>query len=221
VIRVFIADDHAMLRAGLRTLIDGQPDMRVVGEAADGESAERGILKAAPDVAVMDISMPGRDGIKTITRVLKERPRLRVLIFTVHDEPDVVCAALAAGAAGYVEKRAVDTELVAAIRAVAEGRAFLQVTRPDPIQEPSGARRVDPVRGAADVALLSKRERHVLERVAAGHTNREVAEELALSIKSVEAYRARLMNKLGLKTRAELVRYTLECGLLHAPGSSK
>jgi DNA-binding NarL/FixJ family response regulator len=217
-IGVFIADDHAVLRVGLRMLIDGQPDMQVIGEAPDGPSAESGILETNPDVALMDISMPGRDGIETIACILNQRPRTRVLVFTVHDEPGFVRAALSAGAAGYVEKRAIDTELVAAIRAVADGRAFMNVTHPDLVREtvePRGAH------GAGDVALLSVRERQVLQRVAAGHTNREVAEQLHLSIKSVEAYRARVMSKLGLKTRAELVRYTLECGLLRVPPALK
>jgi two-component system, NarL family, response regulator NreC len=221
-IGVFIADDHAVMRVGLRMLIDGQSDMQVVGEAPDGPSAESGVLATNPDVALMDISMPGRDGIETIARILKQRPRIRVLVFTVHDEPGFVRAALSAGAAGYVEKRAIDTELLAAIRAVANGRAFVNVTHADLVRgtsDPSELRR--PPSLAADVALLSARERQVLQRVAEGHTNREVAQELHLSVKSVEAYRARLMTKLGLKTRAELVRYTLERGLLRVPPARK
>ena len=110
-IGVFIADDHAVLRVGLRMLIDGQSDMKFVGEAPDGLSAERGILEQNPDVALMDITMPGRDGIETIASILRQRPLVRVLVFTVHDEPGFVRAALNAGAAGYVEKRAIDTEL--------------------------------------------------------------------------------------------------------------
>jgi len=220
-IGVFIADDHAVLRVGLRMLIDGQPDMQVIGEAPDGPSAESGILETNPDVALMDISMPGRDGIETIACILKQRPRTRVLVFTVHDEPGFVRAALSAGAAGYVEKRAIDTELVAAIRAVADGRAFMNVTHPDLVRETVEPKGAYGAGRTADMALLSVRERQVLQRVAAGHTNREVAEQLALSIKSVEAYRARVMSKLGLKTRAELVRYTLECGLLRVPPALK
>ena len=211
---VFIADDHAVLRVGLRMLIDGQPDMQVIGEAPDGPSAERGILETNPDVALMDITMPGRDGIETIASILKQRPRIRVLMFTVHDEPGFVRAVLGAGAAGYVEKRAIDTELLVAIRAVAEGRTFMNVTHPGLAREAGNAIGASRAGRSAGAAALSTREREVLQRVAEGHTNREVAEQLGLSIKSVEAYRARLMGKLGLKTRAELVRYTLECGLL-------
>jgi two-component system response regulator NreC len=220
-IGVFIADDHAVMRVGLRMLIDGQSDMQVIGEAPDGSSAERGILDKNPDVALMDISMPGRDGIETIASILKQRPRTRVLVFTVHDEPGFVRAALSAGAAGYVEKRAIDTELLAAIRAVANGRAFMNVTHPELVRETSQSESTYGADRTADVRLLSGRERQVLQRVAEGLTNREVAEQLQLSIKSVEAYRARLMSKLGLKTRAELVRYTLECGLLRLPPARK
>jgi len=220
-IGVFIADDHAVMRVGLRMLIDGQSDMRVVGEAPDGASAERGILEKNPEVALMDISMPGRDGIQTIASIAKQRPRIRVLVFTVHDEPGFVRAALSAGAAGYVEKRAIDTELLAAIRAVARGRAFMNVTHPKLVREDSERESTYGADRIADVALLSARERQVLQRVAEGLTNREVAEQLHVSIKSVEAYRARLMTKLGLKSRAELVRYTLECGVLRAPALRK
>lgn len=220
-IGVFIADDHAVMRVGLRMLIDGQPDMRVVGEAPDGAGAEQGILEKNPEVALMDISMPGRDGIQTIASISKQRPRTRVLVFTVHDEPGFVRAALSAGAAGYVEKRAIDTELLTAIRVVASGRAFMNVTYPELVRESSERESTHGADRIADVALLSVRERQVLQRVAEGLTNREVAEQLHVSIKSVEAYRARVMTKLGLKSRAELVRYTLECGVLRAPAPRK
>jgi len=211
-IGVFIADDHAVLRMGLRALIDGQHDMQVVGEAGDGQSAERGILESGPDVAVIDVSMPGQDGIETIRRLFRMRPSTRVLMFTIHDEPGFVQAAVAAGAAGYVEKRAVDSELVAAIRAVAQGRAFMNVSS-HPMGDANAAQGPTPAR-PTDLGLLSRRERDVLERVAEGYTNREVADELGFSIKSAEAYRARAMGKLGLRSRVELVRYSLECGLL-------
>jgi two-component system response regulator NreC len=214
-IRVFVADDHGVLRGGLRALINGQADMEVVGEAADGFAAGAGISQAKPDVALMDISMPACGGLDAIANIKRKRLATRMLVLTVHDEPGYMRAAVAAGAVGYVVKKAVDTELLAAIRAVAQGRTFLYVSA-DPPRRPMRASQPGED-GMASV--LSGREREVLCLVAEGHTNREIADQLGLSVKSVETYRGRLMEKLGLNSRAELVRYALECGFLR-PGKS-
>jgi DNA-binding NarL/FixJ family response regulator len=212
-LRVFIADDHDVLRAGLRALIDREPDMRVVGEAPDGIAAEAGVRETRADVAVLDLSMPGRDGVATTRAVRQTSPSTRVLVFSVHEEPDLVRAALDAGADGYLEKHVADGALVSAIRAVARGRATVEVSTRAALLHPL-APIPDKPRDDAELASLSLRERQVLERVAQGYTNREVSAELGLSVKSVETYRARSMAKLGLATRAELVRFALERGIL-------
>lgn len=215
-IRIFLADDHGVLRGGLRALINAQSDMEVVGDAADGVSAERGILETNPDVAVMDISMPGRGGLETIVAVRQKRSMTRVLVLTVHDEPGYLRAAVQAGALGYVVKSAADTELLAAIRAVACGRAFTDI----PIVSSRVAGRAGETGCTRAIAVLSDREREVLGLVAEGYANREIADALGLCVKSVETYRARVMEKLGLSTRSDLVRFALECGVLAAGKSA-
>lgn len=216
-IRVFIADDHGVLRGGLRALLSTQADMEVVGEATNGRDAQAGIVETRPDVAIMDISMPGGGGIDAIAAVSQRASRTRVLVLTVHGEPGHTRAAMAAGAAGYLTKNAVDSELLAHIRAVAQGRAFIDVSiEPFLAQEVIRPKRANAAATVAPLSMLTGREREVLELVAEGHTNREAAKELDLSVKSVETYRARLMDKLGLCSRSELVRYALECGVLRA-----
>lgn len=216
-IRVLVADDHGVLRSGLRALISAQPDMEVVGEACNRLEAENGVAETKPDVALIDLSMPG-GGIEAVRSVSKRTPQTRVLVLTAHEEAGYVRAAVAAGAAGYVVKTAVDVELLAAIRAVAGGRAFMDLPlEPNVVQESLDASRTSPPKAGGELSLLTGREREVLELVAEGYTNREVSRDLGLGIKSVETYRARLMEKLGLCSRAELVRYALECGLLR-PG---
>jgi two-component system response regulator NreC len=217
-IRVFIADDHGVLRGGLRALIMDQPDMEVVGDAANGIDAARGILATRPHVALLDISMPGQGGLGVIASIRQKRPETRILILTVHDEPGYVRAAVAAGAAGYVVKNVVDTELLAAIRAVAVGRTFMDHSM-DSSQAQEALRPKRATAGAPGaMTLLSRREREVLGLVAGGYTNREVADELGLGVKSVETYRSRVMEKLSLRSRSDLVRFALECGIL---GSGK
>lgn len=215
-IRIFLADDHGVLRGSLRALINTQSDMEIVGDAADGVSAEQGILKTKPDVAVMDISMPCRGGLEAIIAVRQKRPMTRVLVLTVHDEPGYLRAAVRAGALGYVVKSAAETELLAAIRAVARGRAFTDI----PIVASRVAGRSGEAGCTRTMAVLSDREREVLELVAEGYANREIAAALRLSVKSVETYRARVMEKLGLSTRSDLVRFALDCGLLAAGKST-
>ena len=209
-IRILLADDHAMLRAGIRALIHSQPGLEVVAEAADGLEAIRKAGDTLPDLALMDLTMPGMSGTAAIEQVRKASPGTRVLVVTVHDDAADARAALEAGAAGYVTKDMEGPELLAAIRALARGRTFVAHSQ---AASPGGT---SPA-GAAAAQRLSERERQVLELVARGHTNREVAERLVLFIKTVETYRARLSDKLGLRTRAELVRFAAETGLLDLP----
>ncbi|MGH7264634.1 MAG: response regulator transcription factor [Candidatus Rokuibacteriota bacterium] len=214
-IRILVADDHAVLRAGLRMLIGAQADMEVVGEAADGDAAVAAAVDAQPDVALIDITMPGGGGVRAIERIRDACPGTRVLVLTMHDLPAYLRLALAAGAAGYVVKRAADADLLSAIRAVHQGRTVV---------DPTLAARLIRIRlrgrapGAAPASPLSPRERDVLELVAQGYTNQQIAGRFGVSVKTVETHRARLTEKLGLRSRAELVRYALDSGLLVPPG---
>ena len=209
-IRILLADDHAVLRAGLRALLSAQGDLEVVGEASDGAEAIRLTQTLRPDVVVMDIGMPGVSGIDATARIKRDHPEAKVLILSMHDDRGYLRQVLRAGASGYVLKKAVDTELLAAIRAAARGDVFLDPSLAkalvDEVMEPKAT--------GHEVQALSDREREVLRLIALGHTNQEVAGRLCISVKSVETYKARLMEKLSLKGRAELVRYALQHGLL-------
>lgn len=210
-IRVLIADDHAILRAGLRMLIDSQPDMKVIAEAPNGEEAVRLAGAERPDVVILDITMPGGGGLRAVPEILKACASTRVLLLTMHEEPAYLRTALASGAAGYVLKKSVDANLLAAIRSVHKGRSYvdselasalIQHALPD-IGQP----------GRPD-EVLSERELQVLKLVAEGFSSREIAEQIFIGVKTVETYRARFAEKLGLKSRADVVRYALEVGLL-------
>lgn len=217
-IRVLLADDHAVLRAGLSMLINSQPDMQVVGEAADCHQANELVRLRKPDVLTLDLTMPGGGSIKLIEGLRRDCPETRVLVLTMHDDPAYLRAVLAAGGAGYVVKTAADVELLRAIRAVSEGRIVVEVNQPKAAAGAGAGRGADADSARpAGFASLSAREREVFTLLAQGHTNPEIAGRLFLSVKTVETYRARIADKLGLRTRAELVRYALEVGLL-APG---
>jgi two-component system response regulator NreC len=205
-IRVLIVDDHAVLRAGLRTLLNLQPDMEVAGEAAEGLEALERVKRLEPDVVLMDITLPGMEGLEVTKKLKKTHPNVKVLILTMHEDRRYLYSALKAGASGYVVKRAADTELIDAIRAAHRGDVFLH---------PSMARIVaeDYVEQATEQGL-SDREREVLRLIAEGCTYKEMAKLLTVSVKTIETYRERIKGKLGLNTRAELVRYALEKGLL-------
>jgi DNA-binding NarL/FixJ family response regulator len=205
-IRLLLADDHAILRAGLRMLLDAQPDMLVVGEAADGEEAVLRALAIRPDVAIVDLTMPGLSGVDTLKRLRREVPSTRLLVLTMHEDPGYARLARAAGAAGHVVKDRESGTLLAAIRAVHRGRALVQVgaeVRPADVEADPPSRPPE----------LSRREQQVLGLLARGHTNREVAGILALSVKTVETHRARLSDKLGLQGRADIVRVAMGLGL--------
>jgi DNA-binding NarL/FixJ family response regulator len=205
-IRVLLADDHAVLRAGLRAIIDAEPDLEVIGEAASVADAGEQALSVGPDVLVLDLNMPGGDSFALIGLVRAGRPNTRVLILTMHDDPEYARSSLAAGASGYVVKTADAGELVAAVRAVHHGRTFLDVGHGG-TPPPPPARLPNQGSHAAAESPLSEREEQVLRLLADGYTNKQIADELELSVKTVETYRARVMQKLELHSRAELVRY--------------
>ena len=194
--------------------------MEVVGEAAEGHEALRQARQANPDVLTLDLTMPGGGGLKTLEGLRQACPQTRVLVLTMHEDPSYLRAALAAGASGYVVKSAVDAELLAAIRSIAQGRTFVTITLSDKgTHQVLGGTAVTAVPARTPVKLLSSREQEVLKLLAQGHTNKEVGTQLCLSVKTIETYRARLADKIGSRSRADLTRYALEMGLLD-PGSS-
>lgn len=210
-ISILVVDDHAVLRSGLRMMIDLQPDMEVVGEAGTLHDALEVAARVRPQIVTLDLSMPGPSGVASVKRLREAAPEARILVLTMHDDPAYVRSAMAMGAAGFVNKSAADTELISAIRAVAKGRVFIDVgdraTLDSMLAPGAGA-------GPSPLESLSDREREVLADVAKGYTNRRIADERGLSIKTVESYRARLMKKLGLKERADIVRLAMELGLM-------
>lgn len=217
-IRVLLVDDHAVVRSGLHMLLDAQPDLTVVGEAADGIEAIARALEVKPDVVLMDLSMPrGRDGMYTTAELTSTMPEVKVLILTMHDDEQYLFRALKSGASGYILKSSPGSELVDAIRKVHEGQAYLH---------PSAAKKV--IQGYLQTAmqaqatgeikdtfeLLTEREKEILGLVAKGYTNKEVADLLSISAKTVENHKANLMEKLGLSTRRDLIRFAAKRGLL-------
>ncbi len=210
-IRILIADDHGVLRAGLRALLDAEPDLQVVGEAADGQKALHLADELCPDVVLLDISMPGPNGIEVVRRLNETLPDARVLILTVHEDENLLRATLRSGAAGYIGKRAVESELINAIRAVWRGDVYVHpsmthVLLKDISPAPNSAQ--DPAEP------LTPREIDVLRLIAQGYTNRQTAKALCIGVRTVETHRANLMAKLGLRGRVALVRYAREHGLL-------
>lgn len=207
-IGVLLVDDHAMLRAGMKMLIGAQPDLEVVGEAGSLRDAVEMARKLAPAVVTLDLTMPGGGGIDGVAKMLAASPKSRVLVLTMHDDPAYVRSALALGASGYVVKSAADTELIGAIRAVARGRVFVDIQH-------EGGQQIFSTPGPKKQSPFdSLSEREVLLEVAKGYTNQQIADRVGLSVKTIESYRARLMQKLGLKDRADLMRLAVEAGLL-------
>jgi len=202
-----------MLRSGIKLLIGGHHDMEVVGEAGTLREAIELAPKVFPDVITLDLSMPGGSGVAGVQRLREAVPGARVLVLTMHDDPAYVRSAMALGASGYVVKSAADSELISAIRAVARGRVFVDIQGEGSLQSilnPGAAKANKPT----PISTLSAREREVLVEVAKGYTNQQIAERVGLSVKTIESYRARLMQKLGLKDRADLMRLAVETGLL-------
>ncbi|CAN5173677.1 response regulator transcription factor [soil metagenome] len=212
-IRVLIVDDHAVVRTGLRKVLESESDIEVVGEAGDAKNAVVQTRATKPHVILMDVVMPGKTGIEVIPEVLHDAPDVRVLILTMQDDPRYVREAFDAGARGYVLKEAVDTDVVAAIRDVAGGGRY--------VHPALGARLVAAdaeERKRTEQDPLSDRERDILRLLALGHTNQEIASQLFISVRTAETHRAHIMQKLQITTRAELVRYALGQGLLEPNG---
>ena len=208
-IRVLIVDDHAVVRAGIRRVLDAEDDIETVGEAPNAERAVFEALETNPDVVLMDVVMPGKSGIDGLPALLQAVPDARVLMLSMQDDPRYVREAFEAGASGYVLKEAADTDVVEAVRAVASGERY--------VHPALGARLVaaeSEERKRAESDPLSEREREVLKLLALGHTNQEIAALLYISVRTAETHRAHIMQKLGLSSRAELVRYALDQGLV-------
>jgi DNA-binding NarL/FixJ family response regulator len=208
-IRILIADDHGVVAEGLKSLVEAQTDMEVVGVVGDGREAVRLAREAQPDVIVMDLSMPELNGADATRAILERDPRCRVIVLSMYAQREYVRRALKAGAAGYVVKRSAAKELVEAIRAVHAGQRYLSPRVADVVLEDyTDEKRDDPL------SRLSSREREVLQLLAEGRTGAQIAERLALSQKTVETYRARLVEKLGIRDLAGLVRFAIQKGLV-------
>ncbi len=208
-LRVVIVDDHTVVRSGLKLLLDREEDIEVVGEAGSARDAVFEVRALKPDVVVLDVAMPGESGIEAAPKLLHESPETKLLVLSMHDDPSYVRDAFAAGASGYVLKEAVDTEVVDAIRQVAAGGRYVNPTL--------GARLIvaeAKAREEAEADPLSDREREVLRLLALGHTNQEIAKMLYISVRTAETHRSHVMQKLRLSSRAELVRYALEHGVI-------
>jgi DNA-binding NarL/FixJ family response regulator len=207
--RIVLVDDHTLVREGLKQLLEKQPDIELVGEASNGEEAIAVLAKVRPDVALMDLSMPTLSGIDATRRVHECSPETKVLALTVHEGEGYVREFLKAGARGYLLKRATTEELVRAIRIVGAGGIYVDPRVSGTLVE----NMIEPERGAATRVLdLSERETDVLRRIALGYANKEIANQLNLSVKSIETYRARAMEKLGLRDRVDIVRLATERG---------
>jgi len=217
-IRIVLADDHIVLRSGLKALLDAENDLDVVGEAGDGIDCIKQVVELAPDIAVVDINMPHCDGLAALETMREQAPDTRVLILTMHDDIGYLQRALSLGASGYVLKQAASEELLSAIRTVHHGGVYLH---PDHARILADDRSHEYTTPAAPLdekhtryESLSEREAEVFKAVALGYRNSEIAETSHLSVKTVETYKARLMQKLDVHSRADLVRYALELGIL-------
>jgi two-component system, NarL family, response regulator NreC len=217
-IRVLIADDHAVLQAGLEAMLNAEADMAVVGSVSEGTDVVREAMALLPDVVLLDINMPGMNGLEALAELRAAIPHIRVLILTMHDDAQYLRQAMAAGAAGYVLKQAAGKELLSAIRTVHGGGVYLHPAHARTLATPPlASTEPKPEDASAAQALynsLSEREAEVFSLVALGYRNSEIADKLALSVKTVETYKSRMMEKLGIHTRASLVRIALELGIL-------
>jgi two-component system response regulator NreC len=199
-VKIFIVDDHAILRAGLKMLIEKENDMQIVGEAGNGKDAIRQNRLLLPDVVLLDITMPNMNGIEASKKLLNDNPLVKILVLTMHEEPEYLHTFFNIGAKGYVLKKAADTELINAIRTVANGNIFVHSHMSRLLTEQK--------------EKLSQREKEVLVFLSKGLTNKEIAEKLDISVKTVETYRYRIMEKLNLYGRSELTNYAIKTGLL-------
>ena len=207
-IRILLADDHSLVRQGFSMILEAQPDMQIVGQAGNGREAVDLAAKLRPDVVVMDVAMPELNGIEATRRIIEASPRIRVLALSMHKDSVYVREVLRAGARGYLLKDSGDADLVAAVRAVAQGDGYLSPGVSDSVLSDYRRHVTDPL------DLLSSREREVLQMIAEGKTNKEIANSLNLSVYTVEAHRGRIMEKLNLHSTSELVRFALRSGLI-------
>jgi DNA-binding NarL/FixJ family response regulator len=205
--RILIADDHGIVRSGVKLLLDRQPDMEVVAEADDGVDALEQAVRLKPDVAVLDVSMPRMTGLQATHEIKRQSPQTQILILSMHDDERYLFEALRAGASGYVLKRAADKDLVDAIRAASRGEPFLTSAAQQTLIRDFLERDEQPTE-------LTPREQEVVKLIAEAHTNKEIAEILHLSEKTVESHRGRVLQKLGMRDRVELVRYAIRRGLV-------
>lgn len=223
-LRIFLAEDHNMVREGIKTLINAQPDMDVIGESVDGEEAWRRIralvsCDIVPDVVVMDISMPNWNGTEATRRIKRSWPNVKVLALSMHEDRSYFRSIMEAGATGYILKRSAAAELIRAVRAVMSGSTYidpnLTATLVDTFLRPANTRLLsDTLQGEIIIPPLSEREDSVLRLIAQGYTNKEIAVQLKLSVKTIETYKARSMEKLGMDSRTDIVRYALSKGWL-------
>jgi DNA-binding NarL/FixJ family response regulator len=212
VTRVLLADDHSLMRAGLRALIKEMQGIETIGEAEDGAEALRLIGELRPDIALLDISMPGLNGLEVAARASKEYPRTRIIILSMHNYEEYVHRALLAGAAGYLLKNAEDGELEQALRTVARGQTWLSPAISRTVVDALSRGEKRP---AGPFEILSARQREILQLIAEGRSSKEMARQLDLSLKTVESHRAELMDRLGIHGIAGLVRYAIRTGIVH------
>ena len=209
-IKVLLVDDHAIMRDGIRAILSLHDDIDLVGEASEGQEAIEKTRELSPDVVIMDVAMPDMDGIEATRRIRKESPNVKIIMLTQYDNKEYVLSAIKAGAAGYVPKRALGSELVSAVRAANRGESFLYPS--------AAAALIDDYRRQASTAdpyeQLTPREREILKLIAEDHTSREIAENLFISLKTVTGHRAKIMEKLGLRNRTELFKFAVRKGLL-------
>jgi len=209
-IRILLADDHSIVRDGLRRIIEDAGDMAVIAEANDGHEAIHQVQKNCPDVVVMDVSMPGMDGLEAVAQIHGNYPELPILMLTMHEEEQYVVRCISAGAMGYVTKRSAPEDLVKAIRKIHGGGRYLTASA----AEAMAMRMARGKEGLSPLDALSDREIQVLKNLALGKTNREIAEVYFISIKTVDTYRLRLLRKLNLRNNAELARFAIQSGLI-------
>ncbi len=209
-IKVLLVDDHEIMRDGIRALLSLHDDIKIVGEASEGQEAIEKTQDLSPDVVVMDVAMPDMDGIEATRRIRKQSPKVKVIVLTQYDNNEYVLSAIKAGAAGYVPKRALGSELVSAVRAVNRGESFLYPS--------AAAALIDDYRRQAKTDepydQLTPREREILKLIAEGHTSREIADTLFISLKTVYGHRTKIMEKLGLRNRTDLFKFAVRKGLL-------
>lgn len=209
-IKVLLVDDHAIIRDGIRALISLHDDIEIAGEASEGNEAIEKTRELAPDVIVMDLAMPGMDGLEATRRITKQNPKAKVLVLTQHDNKEYILSAIKAGSAGYVSKRALGSELVSAIRAVYHGESFLYPSAATALVEDYRQQ----AQGGDAYDELTPREREILKLIADGHTSRDIANMLFISLKTVMGHRTRIMGKLGLHNHTELIRYAMRKGIV-------